>query len=313
MKKRAGMFMQRIRTFFYCFRQGIRSIFHNGMFSLATIGTISASLFLLGLFFFVTTNVSHVIETAEQNVGITVLFDETAEEEQIRWIGEEIKKRTEVSEVIFISAQEAWENYKKDHLNAELAATFGEDNPLEHSASYRVMLRDVEGQPVLVRYIESLSGVRKVNAMESVAETLGGLNRVVALVSIVIIAVLVAVAMFLIHTTVSMGISVRKEEIAIMNLIGATDFFVRFPFIVEGMLLGFLGALLPVGILHLIYARVVFYLTSEFESVFHSMSFLSEKQEFSFLTPLLVAIGVLIGWLGSSVTSSRQLKKIELH
>lgn len=305
--------MRSIRTFFYCFRQGIRSIFHNGMFSLATIGTIAASLFLLGLFFFVTMNVRYVISEAEQTVGVTVLFNEDADEEQIRSIGDEIKKRTEVSEVIFISAEEAWETYKKDHLNEELAATFGEDNPLEHSASYRVMLRDVEGQPVLVRYIETLPGVRRVNAMESVAESLSGLNQVVALISVVIIAVLIAVAMFLIHTTVSMGISVRKEEIAIMNLIGATDFFVRFPFMVEGIILGFLGALIPLGILHLIYAKVIQYLTGEFESVFRSMTFLTEKQVFQYLTPLLLLIGILIGWIGSSMTSRNQLKKIGLR
>lgn len=305
--------MRSIRTFFYCFRQGIRSIFHNGMFSLATIGTIAASLFLLGLFFFITTNVRYVIGEAEQSVGVTVLFNEDANDAQIQSIGEEIRKRTEVSEVIFISAEEAWETYKKDHLNEELAATFGEDNPLEHSASYRVMLRDVEGQPILVRFIETLPGVRRVNAMESVAESLSGLNQVVALISLVIILVLVAVAMFLIHTTVSMGISVRREEISIMNLIGATDFFVRFPFMVEGIILGFLGALIPLGILHLIYARVIIYLTGEFESVFRSMSFLTEKQVFQYLTPLLLLIGVLIGWIGSSVTSRNQLKKIGLR
>ncbi len=305
--------MRSIRTFFYCLRQGIRSIFHNGMFSLATVGTIAASLFLLGLFFFVTTNVRYMISEAEQNVGITVLFDEDADDEKIAWIGEEIRKRSEVSEVIYISPEEAWENYKKDHFNEELAATFGDDNPLEHSDSFRVMLREVEGQPVLVRFIETLDGVRQVNAMESVADSLSGINRVVALISVVIIAVLVAVAMFLIHTTVSMGISVRRDEIAIMNLIGATDFFVRFPFMVEGMLLGLCGALIPLGILHLIYARVILYLTGEFQSVFQSITFLTEKQEFQYLTPGLIAIGVLIGWLGSSVTSSKQLKKIGLR
>jgi cell division transport system permease protein len=109
--------MRSIRTFFYCLKQGIRSIFHNGTFSLASIGTIAASLFILGLFFFVTSNVSYVMKGAEQNVGVTVLFEESCPEEKIQLIGEEIKKRAEVAEVVFISADEAWENYKKDHLN----------------------------------------------------------------------------------------------------------------------------------------------------------------------------------------------------
>lgn len=305
--------MQSIRTFFYCLKQGIRSIFHNGMFSLASIGTIAATLFLLGLFFFVTTNVSFVMKEAEQNVGVTVLFVEDCPEQTIQNIGSEIKKRAEVAGVVFISAEEAWENYKSEHLNEELAATFGTDNPLEDSASYKVYLNDVSMQEVLVRFIESLEGVRKVNALEGVAESLSGINRIVTLISAGIILILIAVAVFLIRMTVSMGISVRKDEISIMNLIGATDFFVRFPFIVEGILLGFFGALLPLGILHLIYGRVIRYLSGEYESVFHKMSFLSEGQVFAQLTPLILGIGVLIGLLGSFMSTGKQLRKINLR
>lgn len=305
--------MQSIRTFFYCLKQGIRSIFHNGMFSLASIGTITASLFILGLFFFVSTNVRHVMKAAEQNVGVTVLFTEDCPQAKIDAIGEAIEKRVEVSKVVFISAEEAWENYKRDHLNEELAATFGEDNPLEDSASYKVYLNDVAMQDVLVRYIEGLDGVRRVNALDGVAESLEGINRIVTLVSVAIILILVAVAVFLIRMTVSIGISVRREEISIMNLIGATDFFVRFPFIVEGIVLGIFGAALPLGILRLIYGEVITYLSGEFESVFHKMSFLSTHQVFARLTPLLLAIGVVIGWLGSAMTARKQLRKISLR
>lgn len=307
------MCMQSIRTFFYCLKQGIRSIFHNGMFSLASIGTIAASLFLLGLFYFVTSNVSYAMKEAEQNVGVTVLFVEECPEETIKYIGEEIGKRAEVARVEFISAEDAWENYKTESLNAELAATFGEDNPLEDSASYKVYLNDVSMQDVLIRYIEGLSGVRKVNALEGVAESLEGISRMITLVSAAIIVILIAVAVFLIRMTVSIGISVRKEEISIMNLIGATDFFVRFPFVVEGVILGICGALVPVGILHLLYEKVISYLSGEFQSVFHKMSFLSESQVFSKLTPLLLIIGVLIGWFGSTTTTRKQLRKISLR
>ncbi len=307
------MCMQGIRTFFYCLKQGIRSIFHNGMFSLASIGTITASLFILGLFYFVSSNVSFVMEEAEENVGVTVLFVEDCPQEKIDAIGASIRVRAEVAEVVYISAEEAWENYKKDHLNEELAATFGEDNPLQDSASYKVYLNDVSMQDVLIRHIESLDGVRKVNALEGVAESLQGIKRMVTLVSVAIIVVLVAVAVFLIRMTVSIGISVRKEEISIMNLIGATDYFVRFPFVVEGVLLGVCGALVPLGILHLIYGRVIGYLSGEFESVFRKMTFLSEHEVFAKLTPLLLAIGILIGWFGSTMSTRKQLKKISLR
>lgn len=305
--------MQSIRTFFYCLKQGIRSIFHNGMFSLASVGTIAASLFILGLFFFVTANVRHVMKGAEQNVGVTVLFEEGCSLEKIDAIGESIKKRVEVASVTFISAEEAWENYKKDHLNEELAATFGEDNPLKDSASYKVFLNDVSMQDVLIRHIEGLDGVRRVNALEGVAESMEGISRMITLISVAIIVILVAIAIFLIRMTVSIGISVRKEEISIMNIIGATDFFVRFPFVVEGMILGLCGALVPLGILYLIYGKVIEYLSEEFQSVFHKMTFLSERQVFSSLIPLLLAIGVLIGWLGSKSSARKQLRKISLR
>ena len=305
--------MQSIRTFFYCLKQGFRSIFHNGMFSLASIGTIAASLFLLGLFYFVTSNVRYVVKEAEQNVGVTVLFEEDCPEDTIKQIGAEIKKRAEVADVKYVSAEEAWEKYKEESLNEELAATFGEDNPLENSASYKVYLNDVSMQDVLVRFIEGLEGVRRVNALEGVAESMEGISRMITIISIAIIVVLVAVAIFLIRMTVSIGISVRKEEISIMNLIGATDFFVRFPFVVEGVSLGILGALLPLGILRLIYGKVIEYLTEEFESVFQKMTFLSEHEVFLRLTPLLLAIGILIGWFGSTSSTRKQLKKISLR
>lgn len=305
--------MQSIRTFFYCLKQGIRSIFKNRTFSLASIGTIAASLFILGLFFFVTLNVNHTVKATEKTVGVTVLFVEDCPQDKIDIIGEKIKARAEVSRVEFISAEEAWEKYKKEHLNEELAATFGEDNPLEDSASYKVYLNDVSMQDVLVRYIQSLDGVRRVNALDGVAESMEGISRIIMLVSVAIIVVLIAVAIFLIRMTVSIGISVRKEEISIMHIIGATDFFVRFPFVVEGVLLGVLGALVPLGILRLLYERVIGYLAGEFESVFHKMTFLGEREIFAKLTPLLLIIGVFIGWLGSTTTSRKQLKKISLR
>ena len=305
--------MQGIRTFFYCLKQGIRSIFHNGMFSLASIGTIAASLFILGLFFFVTANVRHVMKGAEQNIGVTVLFEEDCPQDKIDAIGESINKRVEVARVEFVSAEEAWENYKKEHLNEELAATFGEDNPLKDSASYKVFLNDVSMQDVLIRHIESLEGVRRVNALEGVAESMEGISRMITVISVAIIVILVAIAVFLIRMTVSIGISVRKEEISIMNIIGATDFFVRFPFVVEGVILGLCGALVPLGVLYLIYGKVIEYLSGEFQSVFHKMAFLSEKQVFAILLPLLLAIGVLIGWLGSRSSARKQLRKISLR
>ena len=283
------------------------------MFSLASIGTIAASLFLIGIFYFVTANFSHMMQSAESSVGVTVFFDEGITEEEINVLQQDIKKRAEVADIVYISAEEAWENYKEKHLNEELIATFGNDNPLADSASFEIYLNDVDMQKSLVKYLEGLNGIRRVNDAGSVAESLSGINYIITGISAAIILVLVGVAVFLINMTIATGISVRKEEISIMHLIGATDFFVHAPFVVEGMILGFGGAILPLVVLHVVYEKVVFSLSDEFESVFYKLNFMSEEAIFHDLTPLVLAIGVGIGFLGSYITARKELRKIDLR
>ena len=129
MKKRDGTDMRKIRTLFYCLLQGIRSTWKNRRYSLASAGTITACLLLLGVFYFVMANFNHAVESAESLVGITVFFEDNTKEERILEIKEEIRLRVEVADVVYISAEEAGENYKKDNLNEELSQTFGTDNP----------------------------------------------------------------------------------------------------------------------------------------------------------------------------------------
>ena len=305
--------MQKISTFFYCVLQGLKNIKRNGMFSLASIGTIAASLFLIGIFYFVTANFEHMMQSAESSVGVTVFFDEGITEEEISVLQQEIKKRAEVAEIVYISAEEAWEQYKEKHLNEELIATFGNDNPLADSASFEIYLNDVDMQKSLVKYLEGLNGIRRINDAGSVAESLSGINYIITGISAAIILILVGVAVFLINMTISTGISVRREEISIMHLIGATDFFVHAPFVVEGMILGFCGAVVPLIVLHFVYEKVVFSLSDEFESVFYKLNFMSEAEIFHDLTPLVLAIGVGIGFFGSYITAKRQLRKIDLR
>ena len=218
----------------YSIKQGFKNIYHNRLFSLASIGTIAACLFLFGIFYFMLSNLTYMISEAETSVGVTVFFDENLSDQRIKEIGNEIRKRPEVAKIEYTSAEEAWEKVKQDMFDGreELAESFGNDNPLRDSASYGVYLRDVSKQSQLVAYIESLEGVRQVKSSDTTAEGLSTFNKLVGYVSIAIIVILIAVAVFLISTTISMGISVRKDEIAIMKLIGATDFFVRAPFIV---------------------------------------------------------------------------------
>ena len=296
----------RISTFFYTLKQGLRNIFRNKLFSLASIATIAACLFLFGIFYAVLANFQHIVKNAEEGVSVWVFFEEGIEDIRIQQIGDMIAKRPEVAKMEFISAQEAWEGFRDEYLG-EYGDGFTE-NPLENSANYQVYLNDVSMQSALVTYLESIDGVRMVNRSELVATTLTGVNALIAYVSVGIIAILLAVSIFLISNTVAIGISVRKEEINIMKYIGATDFFVRSPFVVEGIMIGLIGAALPLGFIYTIYNVVLSYVTDRFPQLSSLLSFVSVGEVFNVLVPVSLGLGVGIGFLGSIVTVRRHLR-----
>lgn len=302
--------MPKLSTVLYSTKQGVTNIKRNRMFSLASIGTMTACLFLFGIFYFVLANFQHILKSAETNFGITVFFDEGIDEDEIYEIGLKIKSRTEVESIKFISAEEAWKNYKEKYLNQDTAASFGNDNPLKNSASYEVYLKEVASQSLLVKYIKGIEGVRLVVNSEEVADMFAGINKAVAYISGTIIIILLCVAAFLISTTVTMGISVRKQEISIMKLIGASDFFIRAPYIVEGILIGVIGACIPLFFLNFLYKRLLDFVSEKFVNVFYAVNFLETGKLFSMLIPVSLGIGVGIGFLGSFITVRKQLKKI---
>ena len=313
MKKREGTAMVKIRTLFYCLKQGFRGVWKNRVYSLASAGTITACLLLLGIFYFVIANFNHAVESAESLVGFTVFFDEGTQEERMLEIKEEITLRSDVAEVRYISAQEAWEIYKTESLNEELTATFGSDNPLIDSASLEVSLSDVIRQKAVVSFVESIPDVRKVNHSESVADSFAGIKALIGIISVGLIVILVSIAAFLIRTTISTGINVRREEIFIMSIIGATDFFIRAPFVVEGAFIGMLGAILPMGILYVVYGEIVRTLKEQFESVFTTMNFIERTEIMQQFVPLALIFSLGLGIIASHITAKRQIRKIELQ
>ena len=299
----------RINTFFYSIQQGFKNIFRNSMFSLASIATMAACIFMFGIFYLLVYNVNAMVQDAEESVAITVFFNEELEEDDIKAIGAEIAKRSEVREMVFVSAEEAWESFKDVYFegNEEYAEGFLE-NPLAHSANYEIYLKDVSKQQTLVNYINSLEGVRDVKQSQSVAETLTEFNKILSLVSGGIILILLCVAVFLINNTVTVGIAVRKEEIAIMKLIGATDYLVRAPFVVEGIVIGFVGASLPLALLYVLYDKIIIYVAEKFAFLGSVMEFVSPQILFQGLVPIGLALGVGIGFFGSAWTIRKHLK-----
>lgn len=296
----------KISTMFYTLRQGLKGIFRNKLFSLASIATISACLFLFGLLYAIVMNFQHIVKTAEEGFCVVVFFDEDVADTRKSEIGDLIRLRTEVAEVKYVSSGEAWSWYQDRYLKGHEEGF--PTNPLEKYDNYEVYLNDVSMYDSLVTYLQSVDGVRYVRRSDVVAEALSGGNLLIAYVSLGIIGILLAVSVFLISNTVTIGISVRQEEINIMKYIGATDFFVRAPFVIEGMLIGAVGAGIPLGLIYLLYNKIVLQVGAAFPALSEILSFLPVKGIFDVLTPVSLGIGIGIGFLGSFTTVRKHLR-----
>ena len=279
------------------------------MFSLASIITMAACIFLFGIFFSIVNNVNNIAHKVEQEVPITVFFEEGTTNKQIKAVGKKIKARPEVEKIEFTSADEAWEEFKDLYFQGSDAADgFKDDNPLANQANYSVYMNDITKQTELVSYIEGLKHVRLVNQSEEAAKTLGNINKLVSYVSIAIIVLLLIISIFLISNTISVGISVRKDEIGIMKYIGATDAFVRAPFVLEGIVLGVIGAAIPLVGLYFGYNAAVSYILTKFNVLTGVVDFIPVLQIYQTLLPISFGLGIGIGLIGSFFTTRKHLR-----
>ena len=288
------------------------NICRNIWFSLASTAIISACIFLFCVFFSVIANIQYMVTAAESSMGITVFFDETLSEGDIQRIGEQIKneKKAQIKEMEYISSEQAWESFKKEYFgeNAALAEGFSDDNPLAGSASYEIYLYDIAEQGPIVRYLEQIPGVRKVNYSNNAAAGLSSFNKILALLFGTIILMLLAVAVFLISNTITVAAAFRKNENQIMRLIGATNFMIRAPFVFEGVILGLLGAGIPLAAMYFIYRQTVSYVIERFQLLSGIIQFLPVGSIYPTMAAISLALGGGLGFIVSFVTIRRHLK-----
>lgn len=291
-------------------KQGVKNIGRNKLFSLASVATMAACIFLFGLFFSVILNFNYIVKKAEEGVAITVFFEENLEDSKVEAIGDALRDRDDVLKVTYVSADEAWDTFKDEYFgeSKDLAEGFKDDNPLAGSDNYEVYMKDVESQKEVVKFAEGLDGVRKVNKTDVVAKTLSSVNKLILYVSAAIILILLIVTVFLISNTVTIGITVRKEEIAIMKYIGAKDYFVRGPFIVEGILIGLVGAAIPLTGLYVVYDKAIDYIMTRFSILNNILDFMPVWDVYKILLPTGLLLGVGIGFIGSFFTIRKHLK-----
>lgn len=300
-------------SFFYCFGQGIKNIRRNRLFSIASVTTMTVCIFLFGIMYFMLVNVRYNLLELENGVGATVFFREGITEPELVNLKNKIVELNGVRRIEYISAEEAWDKFKESHFSSEdsdMLSSFGDDNPLANSASFEVYFHSAEDQLDAVKAIRAMEadGVRYVNNAEDLVQSLTSLNRGFSLAAIILIVLLLAIALFLISTTVSIGVSVRAREIQIQSLIGATDLFIRGPFLVEGVLIGLLGAAIPLSVLYGLYYKMV-QLVSTKLGIIGAINFVDVNEVFAVLAPLSVCIGVGIGFFGSYMTLNRELRK----
>ena len=300
----------RVGTFWYCLKEGIKNIGKNIWFSLASVAVVSACIFLFCIFFSLVANVRYMVKNVETTVGITVFFDENLTQEEIQAIGAEIVKQPNVKECVYTSPEEAWESFKADYFAGmeDLAEGFEQDNPLADSASYEIFLTDLTGQEHMVSWLQSLDGVRRVNYSKDVAAGMTDFNKILGLVSLGIIILLLAVSIFLISNTIRTAAAFRKNENRIMRLIGATNFMIRSPFVVEGIIIGLVGAAIPLGLIYMVYRQVISYLGEHFEMLSNIVVFIPLHVIFPYMVGVAMLLGVGIGFVGSFFTIRRHLK-----
>ena len=303
----------RLRTVKVCLKDGCRGILRNGLMSLASIGTIAACLFILGLTFCIVRNVQQFTSDLDDTLGMVVFLKEGVTEAQGKSLTDELNAREEVKGARYISPDEAWGSFKETleketGLNSDILSELDQDNPLANCANIEVYLYNAQDQAVFVEYLESNSMVRRINYSNEAADMLSSFSKLVTYVGLALIAILVFIAVLLIVNTVKLSVYIRRYEINIMKYIGARDSFVKLPFIVEGMIIGLIGAIVPGALIYFAYYYVVEIINARFASVSYLFNFIGVNSIMQTLIPLFLILGVLVGIIGSSISIRKHLK-----
>ena len=278
----------------YLLKEGVRGIFLHGFMSFAAVCVTVACLIIVGSFSILTYNLNEMVKDLNQTSEILVYIDTDLSDEEARSIGTKINALSNVLQAKFISREEALENFVKDH-NGDSAFNGVQASDLRHR--YEVTLEDNTLMDQTDAQLQQIPGVAKTNAAYELAEGFTTIQQVLHIVSIAMIAVLLVISLLIISNTVKLAMYDRRDEIFIMKMVGATNGFIRLPFIVEGFTLGMIGAVLAFGLEWVAYDALV-----------QKISHVDALKLFTFvpfenlLVPMLIvfgAAGLFVGVVGS--------------
>ena len=287
----------------YLFKEGLKGVFSHGFRSFASITVIAACLIIMGSFALLGVNVDSIINDMETESQILAFVDESLSQDDARLMEGAIRSLSNVREVQFITREEAMEKYKS---NFEDTSIFDGIDASVFRNRYVIYLNDITLMAPTAEALRSIPGIADVSAEESIAQGFITVRNVVSVVTAILVVILLVVSIFMMSNTIKLATFTRREEIAVMKMVGASNGFIRFPFVVEGPILGLLGAgvgfLLEWGIYNFISNRIM---ESFGGNLFRAMSFSV------IMTPLLavyLALGVLVGAFGGAMAIRNYLK-----
>ncbi|WP_207669243.1 permease-like cell division protein FtsX [Fonticella tunisiensis] len=287
----------KIRTFGYYIKEGLKSIVKNRVMSIASISTVAAALFILGIFMILVANVNSLIGDVENTIEIKAFLEDNVTTIQRNQIEKDIKAISGVKDVRYESKEEALEKVKNRlGNNQELTKGFEAENPFP--AAYIIKVDNPEVVKSVSSQISKIGGIYEVKDGQQYIDKIISITRLVKVSSLVLMIILGTISIFLISNTIKLAVYARKREINIMKYIGATDWFIRWPFLIEGVLLGIFGAIISILVLYFGYR----YVNSAVSAELWVFALVPPSQIISSLVWQFTLIGMVIGGLGSSIS-----------
>lgn len=296
--------MMRFNTFRYLLKEGIIGLWRNKMMALATLVTIVLSLLIIGMSYILVENIEFIMEQAETKFGITAYIDDSLSEEEVDNTYNQIKNINHVLEVQFVSKEDALRIFSSGAEDQAIFDTFKEDNPLP--ASFEISVDSIENQNSVLSQLYKITGL-EIDYFKTEADMFSHIRKIVQAVSTVIILMLVFTGIMLMSNTIKLTLHIRRQQINIMKYIGATNTFIRLPFLVEGIITGFLGAVVPIGITIFLYREVLIFATKYLTTTLQGFKFCSVESIMDGYIPLCLIVGIGIGIVGSSLALKKHL------
>ncbi len=293
--------------FGYLIGEGFSNVFKNKKSTGASLMIMCATMIIFGIFLILGENINHIVKEVEDAQGIEVFIKDDATEEQVKKMEENIRAIDGVSTVVYKSKEEALEQMKEWlGERQDLLAGYEENNIFP--ASYVVNLSNLEKSKEIQDQILTFEGVKKITSKDETVTALINLANGIKVVTGVILILLVIISIFIISNTIKLTVHARRKEISIMKYVGATNGFIRWPFIVEGMIIGILASAISIVIVGISYTYIANQLVnSEFMQTI-KMSLVTFKDMFNSIIFVYMLLGIGIGALGSIISMRKYLK-----